>query len=63
MKKDKTVALLLCLFLGGIGIHRYYMDRIMTGTIMFGIFLIGMLAHIYSKEYPHSILLYVWGIN
>lgn len=35
-KSDKgfVAALLLCLFLGGIGIHRFYVGKIGTGILM-----------------------------
>lgn len=32
-KKDKTVALLLCIFLGCLGIHRFYVGKIGTGIL------------------------------
>lgn len=47
--KDKKVALLLCFFFGGLGVHRFYEGRIGTGILwMFtcGLFGIGWLADI-----------------
>ena len=32
-KKDWLVTLLLCLFLGGIGVHRFYAGKIGTGIL------------------------------
>ena len=32
-EKNKIVALLLCLFLGGIGIHRFYVGKTATGVL------------------------------
>ena len=32
--KSKTVALLLCFFLGVLGIHRFYVGKIGTGVLM-----------------------------
>lgn len=33
--KSRTIALLLCLFLGGIGVHRFYAGKWGTGLIQF----------------------------
>ena len=32
-QKSKTVALLLCIFLGELGIHRFYVGKIGTGLL------------------------------
>lgn len=32
-KKDWLITLLLCLFLGGIGVHRFYAGKIGTGIL------------------------------
>ncbi len=42
--KSKTVALILCIFLGWLGAHRYYVGKIGSGliyTFTFGLFGIG----------------------
>ncbi len=31
--KNKIVALILCIFLGGLGIHRFYVGKIGTGIL------------------------------
>ena len=31
--KSKTTALLLCIFLGGLGVHRFYVGKIGTGIV------------------------------
>lgn len=33
VKKDSTVAVLLCLFLGGLGAHRFYMGQVGLGVL------------------------------
>ncbi len=46
-KKNRTVALLLCIFLGEFGIHRFYSGKIITGIIWLltgGLFLIGWIV-------------------
>jgi TM2 domain-containing membrane protein YozV len=34
VKKDWLTTLLLCVFLGGLGIHRFYTGKIGTGILM-----------------------------
>ncbi|MDD6879927.1 MAG: TM2 domain-containing protein, partial [bacterium] len=45
--KNRLVAVLLCLFLGIFGVHRFYLGKIGTGLIYlltYGLFGIGMFA-------------------
>ena len=47
--KKKTVALLLCIFLGPLGFHHFYVGRIGMGILYFftfGIFCIGWISDI-----------------
>ena len=46
MKKERIIAFLLCFFVGGLGIHRFYAGRIKTGILYLltgGVFGIGTL--------------------
>lgn len=39
--KSKLVALLLVLFLGGLGLHRFYLGRKQSGLLMLGLSILG----------------------
>ena len=47
--KNKLTTLLLCIFLGGLGIHRFYVGKIGTGVVWLltgGVFGIGWIVDI-----------------
>jgi TM2 domain-containing membrane protein YozV len=47
--KNKITALLLCIFLGGLGVHRFYVGKIGTGIVWLltgGVFGIGWIVDI-----------------
>lgn len=49
--KSKKVALLLCIFLGYLGAHRYYVGKIGSGilyTCTMGLFLVGWLSDLWK---------------
>lgn len=50
-QKSKVTALLLCIFLGGIGVHRFYVGKTGTGILYLltgGVFGIGWIVDIFS---------------
>ena len=50
-EKSKLTALLLCIFLGWLGLHRFYLERYKTGLVWlfsFGLFYIGWIADIFG---------------
>lgn len=42
--KSKLVALLLVIFLGGLGLHRFYLGRIKSGLLMLALSIIGSIT-------------------
>jgi TM2 domain-containing membrane protein YozV len=47
--KNKITALLLCIFLGGLGVHRFYVGKVGTGIVWLltgGVFGIGWIVDI-----------------
>lgn len=50
-QKSKVTALLLCIFLGGLGIHRFYVGKTGSGILYLltaGVFGIGWIVDIFS---------------
>lgn len=59
--KNKWIALLLCIFLGWLGIHRFYEGKVITGILymctcgMFGIGWLVDIARIACKPNPYRV--------
>ena len=41
-RKSQLIALLLCLFVGSLGVHRYYLGRVASGVGMLLLYLAGL---------------------
>ena len=47
-RKNKLAALLLCFFLGTLGVHRMYIGRMMSGLIMLGLTILGAVLSLFG---------------
>ena len=50
-RKNQLMALLLCLFVGWLGVHRYYMGRVGSGVAMLVLYLSGLVAFLFTIRY------------
>ncbi len=50
-RKNQLIALLLCLFIGSLGVHRYYMGRVGSGVAMLLLYLSGFFAFLFTIRY------------
>ena len=42
--KSLIVAVLLCLFVGGLGIHRFYLGKVGSGVAILSLYILGLLT-------------------
>lgn len=61
-QKSMAVAYLLLLFLGGLGIHRFYLNRTGTGLAMLLIFLLSLPLAIVLVGFIGLAIVGIWGI-
>ena len=47
-EKSKTVAALLCFFLGSLGIHRFYLGKIGTGILQIVLLVLGSILLVFG---------------
>jgi TM2 domain-containing membrane protein YozV len=47
-EKSKTVAALLCFFLGSLGVHRFYLGKIGTGILQIILLVLGSILLIFG---------------
>jgi len=50
-RKNQLAALLLCLFVGWLGVHRYYLGRVGSGVAMLLLYLSGFVAFLFTIRY------------
>ena len=68
--KKKVVAALLCLFIGPLGVHRFYVGKVGTGILMIGYAIpvisyeVTLMANSanYEIEWEGLVLLWLWAI-
>lgn len=60
--KKQFVAIVLCLLLGSLGIHRFYLDKIGSGAVMLVLFALGMLTRVIWIGWGFLFIVYVWTI-
>ncbi|MGQ9847493.1 MAG: TM2 domain-containing protein [Bacteroidales bacterium] len=58
--KDQVVALLLCFFLGMLGIHSFYLGNTTKGAIQLAMFLVGLLTTFLIIGYVILLALWIW---
>lgn len=58
--KSKGIAVVLSIFLGGLGIHRFYIGRIGTGLCMLALFGIGWLTTGFLVGFGLLAIVYIW---
>lgn len=46
--KSKLAALLLCFFLGGLGLHRFYIGRKQSGLVMLALTIVGAILTLFG---------------
>jgi TM2 domain-containing membrane protein YozV len=60
--KSKTAAGLLAIFLGGLGVHKFYLGLVTSGAIMLAIWLFGFFLHVYVLCVAVNVVALVEGV-
>lgn len=61
-KKSTLLAYLLWFFLGGFGIHRFYLGHIFTGLMMFALTVIGTITAWIFIGYIPLVIVFLWWL-
>lgn len=61
-KKSTLVAYLLWFFLGGFGVHRFYLGKTGSGAIMLGLLILGLLTTVIYIGIAFLLALAIWMI-
>ena len=59
-KKSNIVAYLLLIFLGGLGLHRFYAGATVSGLLMLGLFIVSWLLAFVAVGFVGFIILGIW---
>lgn len=59
-KKSNVVAYLLLIFLGGLGVHRFYAGATISGIIMLGLFVLSWFLAFVAVGFIGFIVLGIW---
>ena len=58
--KNIVIAYILWWFLGGLGVHRFYLGRIKTGVAQLLLLVIGIATSVFVVGYVFLIILFIW---
>lgn len=59
--KNKIIAIVLCLFLGGLGVHRMYIGRVMSGLVMLGLTILGAILAMFGIGFINGLVSF-WAL-
>lgn len=59
-ERNKIVAALLCFFLGTLGIHRFYLGKIVTGLCQLGLLILGSALLVVGIGVIFYVILGLW---
>ena len=61
-KKSKFIVYILFFFLGGLGIHRFYLERYFSALLLLEFSIASVLINLSWVQYVLNFIVIVWGI-
>ncbi len=61
-QKSRVAAALLCFFLGGLGIHRFYAGKTGSGILMLLLWIVGAATTFIAVGFVPLIIVYTWAL-